>query len=94
MSHARTARILVAGIIIAASTAAQAQYQSMSCGELWAERNSIFKANGYCFKTSRAISIFGNAGCRYDSEARVPLSRSERSQVNAIIAAERARGCN
>ena len=37
-----------------------------------------YKAAGYCFKTPRGINYFGNAGCRFDSENAVPLSRSAR----------------
>jgi hypothetical protein len=29
---------------------------------------------GYCFKTPRAIQMFGNASCCYDWEHEVPLS--------------------
>jgi hypothetical protein len=32
------------------------------CFDLWVQRNSIYKAYGYCFKTPKAISYFGN--CR------------------------------
>lgn len=95
MSMARTtARLIVALVVIAASGAAQAQYRNMSCNELWVARNSIYKDNGYCFNTQRGISYFGNAGCEYDNVRAVPLSRSERGQISAIGAAERARGCN
>ena len=34
----------------------------MSCNGLWRERNRVYAANGYCFKTARAISAFGR-GC-------------------------------
>ena len=70
-----------------------ANAQGNACFRLWVERNEIYKANGYCFKTQRAISHFGNAGCEYDSEADVPLSRSERARIARIIAEERALGC-
>ncbi|WP_244424050.1 YARHG domain-containing protein [Methylobacterium sp. GXF4] len=43
------------------------------CEELWSERNAIFKAAGYCFRTPQAIQAFGNAGCQFDDEADVPL---------------------
>jgi hypothetical protein len=72
------------------STFAQAQ----SCQALWVERNSYFKEYGYCFKTSRAIRYFGNAGCSYDSEADVPLPRGIRRRVAEISRMERALGCN
>lgn len=63
------------------------------CGRLWVERNAIYKAKGYCFKTQRAISYFGNAGCMYDYEEEVPLSRGERQRIGRIRAEERALGC-
>lgn len=67
--------------------------QGQVCFELWVERNSVYKRNGYCFKTSRAIAYFGNAGCQYDREADVPLSAAERRAVARIRAEERALGC-
>ena len=63
------------------------------CEELWVQRNQIFKDNGYCFKTSRAINYFGNAGCDYDDEFSIPLSRSEQRQVDRIKRQERRYGC-
>ncbi|HET6377660.1 MAG TPA: YARHG domain-containing protein [Methylocella sp.] len=66
---------------------------AMSCSELWHQRNSIFKAAGYCFHTPRAIRAFGNAGCAYDSESDVPLSDRDRQYIRAIRAAERTKGC-
>jgi hypothetical protein len=66
---------------------------AQSCDELWYLRNAIYKAAGYCFKTSRAISTFGNAGCMYDSENAVPLSADGRRQIADIIRSERAYGC-
>jgi phosphopantetheinyl transferase len=64
-----------------------------ACSRLWVQRNAIYKANGYCFKTERAISYFGNAGCQYDEEADVPLSHRERARIARIIAEERSLGC-
>jgi YARHG domain len=64
------------------------------CGELWVERNQIYKNNGYCFKTRDAIRYFGNAGCSYDYVEDVPLSRAERRRVQNIVAAERRNRCN
>ena len=51
--------LLAAATLGATATVASAQ----SCLDLWVERNSYYKDAGYCFKTSRAISYFGNAGC-------------------------------
>jgi hypothetical protein len=66
---------------------------SSSCEELWSERNTIFKAAGYCFRTPQAIQAFGNAGCQFDDEADVPLSTRQREQVAQIRATERQLGC-
>ena len=65
-----------------------------SCDELWHQRNAIFKSAGYCFKLPRAIQTFGNAGCKFDAEADVPLSERERQAVNQIMGAEAAKRCS
>jgi hypothetical protein len=67
---------------------------AQSCRSLWVERNSYYKAAGYCFKTPRAISYFGNGGCRFESESAVPLSRTVRNRIAQIMRAERMLGCN
>lgn len=66
---------------------------SATCDELWTARNSIFKAAGYCFKTARAISEFGNAGCKYDDVDQVPLSDVDRGTIDQIKEAERSKRC-
>ena len=86
---------LIGALVAAASgvgfaSAANAQ----SCQELWVERNSYYKQAGYCFKTSRAISYFGNGGCIYDVEASVPLPRDIRARIAEITRIERRSGCN
>lgn len=63
------------------------------CQALWYERNAVYKAAGYCFKTSRAIAAFGNAGCQYDSEYELPLSAAQRRRVAYLQSQERALGC-
>ena len=65
-----------------------------SCDQLWYARNKIYKEAGYCFKTRRAIRVFGNAGCRFDDEGRVPLSREDRATVEAILQLEHEKGCS
>ncbi|MET3334595.1 MULTISPECIES: DUF4424 family protein [Bradyrhizobium] len=67
---------------------------SLDCNALWYQRNSIFKAGGYCFRTPRATNAFGNAGCKYDNIADVPLSDRDRQLVRAIQATERAKRCS
>ena len=79
--------------VAAASLIAAPDARAQSCGQLWYERNSIYKAAGYCFRTPRAISAFGNAGCTYDSEYDVPLSPRQRRRVEDIRAMEREFGC-
>ena len=64
-----------------------------ACDQLWTERNSIYKAGGYCFRTPRGIRAFGNAGCQFDDVADVPLSARARAQVADIQRQERALGC-
>jgi len=66
---------------------------TLSCDALWHRRNSIFKAAGYCFKSKRAISQFGNAGCRFDNPDLVPLGDADRKLVDAILAFEQAKRC-
>ena len=66
---------------------------ALSCDYLWRQRNGIFKAAGYCFRTPRAISIFGNAGCRYDNQSDVPLSDRDRQLINMIQQVERMKRC-
>lgn len=92
----RSWRCAVAAIVLAAAgiTAAATSASAQSCQELWVERNSYYKDAGYCFKTARAISYFGNAGCQYDNEASVPLSRAVRARVAELVRLERLQGCN
>ena len=67
--------------------------QAQGCMQLWVERNSYYKRAGYCFRTARAISFFGNGGCYINDLGAVPLSRSERARIAQIDAQERAMSC-
>ncbi len=78
---------IATGIVSAGSASAQ------TCDQLWYERNSVFKGAGYCFKTPRAISAFGNAGCMYDVEGALPLSPDQRERVAYLIRMEQEYGC-
>lgn len=82
--------VLAGASLVATISLSHAQ----SCQALWVERNQIYKNGGYCFHTTRAINYFGNAGCRYDSEAAVPLSRAARNRIAQIARAERSLGCS
>jgi hypothetical protein len=80
--------VLVAGIGFMPRASAQ------NCQALWVERNSYYKDAGYCFKTPRAISYFGNQGCMYNDEGSVPLPRGIRARIAEITGLERRYGCN
>ena len=67
--------------------------QQLGCQPLWEVRNWIYKENGYCFHTAKAIKAFGNAGCLYDNVNQVPLSNVERANVTAIKKVEAKKGC-
>ena len=67
--------------------------KQLSCQILWEVRNTIYKENGYCFHTQKAIDAFGNAGCKFDKMGDVPLNAAERHNVLAIKKAEAKKGC-
>lgn len=69
------------------------QLKQLSCQILWEVRNTIYKENGYCFHTQKAIQAFGNAGCKYDNMGDVPLNAAERHNVLAIKKVEAKKGC-
>lgn len=85
---------IVLGSAIAAATMMVSVARAQSCQDLWVERNGYFKEAGYCFKTARAISFFGNAGCMYDDMSAVPLPRHVRARIEEIKWMERSRGCD
>jgi hypothetical protein len=88
--------VLLAAATLAAATlgAGVSPSHAQSCQALWVERNSYYRAAGYCFKTVRAIAYFGNIGCIYDRDGDVPLVRSVRYRIAQITRLERALGCN
>lgn len=83
-------RLALFCLALSAATPAAAAFP---CDALWGERNAIYKDAGYCFRTERAIRAFGNAGCRYDDLADVPLSARQRADIADIQRQERANGC-
>jgi YARHG domain len=85
------AAVLAATVTVELPT--QANAQADTCDSLWVARNAIYKAKGFCFKTPRAISYFGNAGCRFDDEGAVPLTSADQAAIASIQARERALGC-
>jgi hypothetical protein len=71
----------------------KSQLRQLGCDPLWTVRNSIFRDNGYCFKTARAKELFSNEGCSYTDQAAVPLNAYERENVARIVSVEREMGC-
>jgi hypothetical protein len=88
-----TAAALIAVALVAPVRAGDIQGDAYDCHELWVMRNQIYKDNGYCFKTARAISYFGNGGCGYSNEASLPLSRQDRHVIGDIKRSEVRQGC-
>lgn len=72
-----------------AGEAVAADYSEMSCSELWYARNAIYAEAGYCFKTDRAISVFG----RRCHPPYGDLSGREQRQVEEIKYWESRKGC-
>lgn len=65
-----------------------------SCEDLWYARNLIFARRGYCFKSARGQAAFGHMDCIPGLAAGdVPLSASEKDEVNYIRSLERQNGC-
>jgi YARHG domain len=89
----RIAPLLLFAACLAQPAIAGAGPEFMTCNELWTSRNQIFKDQGYCFRTARAIRVFGNAGCRFDQIADVPLSASQRAEIGEIERYEQIRAC-
>ncbi|MGH1574009.1 YARHG domain-containing protein [Methylobacterium sp. P31] len=75
--------------MLAGATAAQAQ----SCEEAYYQRNILYKNAGYCFRTPRAIQMFGNAGCTYDRMEDVPMTAQNRAAIAEIQQFERMHAC-
>ena len=84
---------LAALLAIAAAPAHARSGGAPSCDDLWYERNALYKAGGYCFRTARAIRTFGNAGCSHDSTDDVPLSANDRRRIGDIQRIEGRQGC-
>ena len=84
---------LAVGLGAIASSAQAVPVDALSCKQLWVKRNQIYKVNGYCFKTAKARSYFGNAGCYVDDMNNVSLSKSEMQRVLTYKHWEEVNGC-
>ncbi|TXM63603.1 YARHG domain-containing protein [Methylobacterium sp. WL120] len=85
--------LALASVLVALPPLCTPARAEFPCDELWGERNAVYGEAGYCFRTPRGIKAFGNAGCRYDDIADVPLSARDRAKVAEIQRQERAAGC-
>jgi len=65
----------------------------LSCHDLWVMRNQVYKDHGYCFKTEKARTYFGNGGCYVDDEGDVQMSWKERKLVMKYKHWETMKGC-
>ncbi len=61
----------------------------LDCEELWLRRNQIYANRGFCFKTERAIDVFGRR-C-FPPYGR--LTAADERSLAAIRSAERAKQC-
>ena len=75
------------------ASAGDIQGDAYDCKELWVMRNEIFKANGYCFKSAKAITYFGNGGCQYDSLGDLPLSAQDHQIIGDAKKSAARQGC-
>jgi hypothetical protein len=75
------------------ASAGDMQADVYSCEELWVIRNQIYKDRGFCFKSAKAISHFGNAGCQYDNISLVPLSDMDRVTIKEAKKSQNRLGC-
>jgi hypothetical protein len=89
MKHAIGAIFFSATTLFAASAGAES-LSELSCSELWYARNAIYAEAGYCFKTDRAISVFGKRCFPPYGE----LSGSGRQRVDEIKSWEERKGCS
>ena len=66
----------------------------LGCYNLWILRNQEYAQVGYCFRSARGKSEFGNAGCHLnESQARRAMGANKRRRVDRIKAVERRKGC-
>lgn len=61
-----------------------------TCDQLWRTRNAIFAEAGHCFKSARAVAVFGPR-C-YPPYGH--LTKAQEARVNAISAEESRLGCS
>ena len=73
--------------------AGDVQGDAYDCNELWVMRNQIYKDNGLCFKSTKAVTYFGNGGCSHGSLSELSLSNQEHSVLKDIKKSEARQSC-
>ena len=68
--------------------------RDLDCDVLYEVRNAIYYQNGYCFKTERALDLFGDDECTVEEMADVRLNRFEKENVARISRVEKEFDCN
>jgi hypothetical protein len=75
------------------ANAGDIQGDAYTCDKLWVMKNQIYKSGGFCFKSQRAITYFGNGGCQYDTQAEVPISDMDRNTLKDIRKSQKRLQC-
>ena len=81
------AAVVAAAMLVVTSAPALAKGEG--CAELWHRRNAIYADHGYCFRTARAIAVFGR-GC-FAPYGRLSVGAAQ--EVRRLQAMEARRGC-
>ena len=71
--------VITAGFAITGMSANAAKDYN-KCHNAWEDRNAVYKAKNYCFKTTKAKNWFGNAS---NCKTKVTLSGSDWRKINA-----------
>jgi hypothetical protein len=87
--HLGAVALITVFSVVGAGQADAQRARGMECSELWHARNAIYAEAGYCFKTERALSVFGPR-C-FPPYGR--LSHFERERVEELEYWERRKGC-
>lgn len=72
----------------------RSELRRLSCQSLYEVRNAIYFQNGYCFKTERALGIFGDDECWVEDMEDVRMNVYERNNAALILSVEKQKGCN
>jgi hypothetical protein len=86
--------LLTVSLTVVALGTSLVRCYAATCDQLWVERNSYYKAVGYCFETQRAIAYFGNGGCTITNQNAIHFTAAVQSRIDQIVQEEKAQGCS